>query len=197
MNLFNKPNKKRMVFWGLLMVLALALMQVSAVSAHENITIGEYVVEYGWFSEPAVAGQPNAVVINIAPVGADAPADMDVSTLKIQAVFGDLDKVLELQPLGEDTPGQFIAPITPMRPGSYTIHLSGMVGSTSFENDVVPEEVKTADVVQFPFVDPNMNQSAASTSLGLTGWLAIGGLVFGILGTLLAVISLLRKPSRG
>ena len=142
-------------------------------------------VEYGWLSEPAVVGQPNAVVINITS-NISSTAEIDTSALVIQVVFGPQNKQLTLQPLGEDTPGQFIAPITPMLPGVYTVHLGGNIGTTAFNTDVQPEEVKTADVVQFPAADP---PSASSTtgSLGLAGWLGIAGIVLGGFGTVLGL----------
>jgi hypothetical protein len=163
--------------------------------AHETVTVGDYAVEYGWVSEPAVVGQPNAVVVNLslntAPAGS-APQEVDASGLTVQVVFGGQNKMLALQPLGEDTPGQFIAPITPMRPGIYTIHFGGAIGSTTFNTDVQPEEVQTADVVQFPAADSAQSSAAAT---GGSNWLGIAGIVLGAFGTVLGVIALTRKPA--
>jgi hypothetical protein len=135
-------------------------------------------------------------VINLTLNGASATQDanVDVSGLKIQAMLGGQSKYLTLQPLGENTPGQFTAPITPLRPGKYTIHLSGTVGKTDFNTDVLPEEVQTADVVQFPVMD---NLSGSSISLGLAGWLGIAGIVLGAFGILIGGIALTRKPVKG
>jgi hypothetical protein len=182
-------------------------------SAHETITVGDYDVEYGWVNEPAIVGQPNDVVINITAhaasnsaspttvttgtVTSSAPAaNIDTSAMTIQAVYGGQTKALALQPLGENTPGQFIAPMTPMRAGKYTIHLGGNIGSTTFNTDVIPEEVMTADVVQFPAV-ASQAAGASSSSGGSASWPGIAGLVLGALGTILAVIALTRKPAKG
>jgi len=211
-------NRKNMKKWGFLfssvgltLVILLTLSLVTVAWAHQNVTIGDYVVEYGWVNEPAVAGQPNAVVINISPINpaptptpdanaatAAQPADanIDISGLKIQAAFGGQTKPLTLQPLGENTPGQFIAPMTPMRPGKYTFLLSGTIGKTPFNNDVTPEEVNTSDLVQFPVVDPPSGTSAGSPSLGLAGWLGIAGIVLGAVGTLLGIMALTRKSAK-
>jgi hypothetical protein len=159
-------------------------------SAHETTTVGDYSVEYGWLSEPSVVGQPNAFVVNISQANAASP-DIDVSNLQVQVILGPQSKQLTLQPLGEDTPGQFIAPITPMRPGVYTLHLGGSIGGTPFNTDVQPEEVKTADVVQFPVPEPT--QAASSNVLGLPGYLAIAGIALGLFGTGFGVISFSRK----
>jgi hypothetical protein len=197
---FIKTGKRkiRIMRAGGLFLVLLALFSLATVAwAHQNVTIGDYTVEYGWANEPAVAGQPNAVVINIAPVkastGSPSEANIDVSGLKIEAVYGGQTKALELQPLGENTSGQFVAPITPTRPGKYTIHLSGTLGATSFNNDVVPEEVQPPDVVQFPVLAAaGSDPSSASTGI----WLGIAGVVLGAAGTILGLVALLRKPAR-
>jgi hypothetical protein len=174
------------------LILLLGVSQVAL--AHETVKVGDYDVEYGWVNEPAIVGQPNAVVINIAAEGA-SDAEIDVSGLTIQAAYGGQTRALTLQPLGEDTPGQFIAPMTPMKAGQYTIHLGGSIGTTSFNNDVVPEEVMTADVVQFP-ADTGP-AATAGAPFGLTGWLAVAGLVLGALGTVLGLVALSRRPAGG
>ena len=179
-----------------LVLVVLLLSLVTVVWAHQNVTVGDYGVEYGWTSEPAVVGQPNSLVINITSAKTPTDASVDVSGLKIQALYGGQTKTLTLQPLGEKTPGQFIAPITPTRAGKYTIHLSGNIGTTPFNNDVVPEEVQPADVVQFPAPDA-APASSASVSTNPGGWLPITGLVLGALGTLLGLVALQRKPGRG
>ncbi len=176
---------------SLVLALALAVSFFSLASAHQTVTIGEYDVEYGWYSEPAVAGQPNAVVLNLNLTGAKGPTDVDTAGLKVEVRFGGQSKVLTLQPLGEDTPGQFLAPITPMRPGTYTIHLSGQIGKTTFNNDVAPEEVQTADLVQFP-----VQQAATADPLGMAGWLGILGIILGLGGILLGVMGLFRRSMK-
>lgn len=47
-----------------LTLLALLITPLAAL-AHEGITAGNYTIEYGWLDEPPVAGQDNAIVINI------------------------------------------------------------------------------------------------------------------------------------
>ncbi len=192
--------RKRIHILLVLVLLAAMLAFPTIAFAHQNVTVGDYVVEYGWVSEPAVVGQPNAVVINITPKNFDAsggaqPPDQDVSAFTVMAMFGGQTKMLEVQPLGEATPGQFIAPITPMRPGVYTIHLGGKIGTTDFNNDVTPEEVKTSDVVQFPILDAAAAQSAPAITIW--GILSIAGVLLGAVGTVLGVMLLVRKPSKG
>ena len=194
---------KRHVHVLMVLMLLAALFAFPQIAwAHQNVTVGDYNLEYGWVSEPAVVGQPNAVVINITPKdfsssGGTQPPDQDVSAFTVMAMFGGQTKMLELQPLGETTPGQFIAPITPMRPGVYTIHLGGKIGSTDFNTDVTPEEVKTSDVVQFPVLDASTSSSPAAPAITVWGLLSIAGVVLGAIGTVLGLLVLTRKPSKG
>lgn len=159
------------------------------VLAHQTVQIGDYAVEYGWVNEPAVVGQLNAVVINITGKGGDT--NIDISNLHIQAVLGSEKKILTLQPLSETMPGQFIAPMTPTRPGTYSFHLSGTVGAGVFNNDVQPDEVHTADLVQFPLI--KIGTQAPSMGLGMEGWLGIAGILLGILGIFLGVMALSKN----
>ncbi len=185
---------KLAVIFGLLAGL---LLIAQLVSAHETITVGDYAVEYGWVNEPAIEAQPNAVVINITSNISStnsASSAIDTSGLQISAVFGSETKVLTLRPLGENTPGQYIAPMTPMLPGVYTIHLGGNIGTTTFNTDVQPEEVKTADIVQFPVPTPTQLTSS-SGSLGLAGWLGIVGIVLGLGGIVVGLVALSHKPA--
>ena len=192
--------KKQFRFIIILMLLAALLAFPTIAFAHQTVTVGDYNMEYGWVNEPAVVGQPNAVVINITPKnfaasGGAQPPDQDVSAMTIMAMFGGQNKMLSLQPLAENTPGQFIAPITPMRPGVYTIHLGGKIGTTNFNNDVTPEEVKTSDVVQFPVLDT----AAAPAAPAMNVWaiVSIAGFLLGAVGTVLGLMLMMRKPSKG
>ncbi len=193
---------KRQVRLIVVLTVLLALLALPGVAwAHQNVTVGDFTVEYGWVNEPAVVGQPNAVVINITPKdfsGGEGtqPPEQDVSAFTVMAMFGGQSKMLELQPLGENTPGQFIAPITPMRPGVYTIHLGGKIGATDFNTDVTPEEVKTSDIVQFPVLDTSA-ANQAGPALDVWGVLSIVGVILGAAGTLMGLVLLTRKTAKG
>ncbi len=179
------------------------LMLPGTASAHTTIIVGKYAVEIGWVNEPPIAGQPNDVVDNVAgaPVAgstpaagaapAIAPVSIDVSKLVVTAEYGGQSKQLTIQPLGEDTPGQYIAPMTPTRAGLYTIHLSGMVGDAVIDKDVQPEEVQTPDMVTFPRLPTD--QSSSTSGLGLAGWLGMAGMVLGAIGAISGMIALTRK----
>jgi hypothetical protein len=191
--------------FGAFLLLALLLVPLIA-SAHQTTTDGDYNIEYGWVNEPVIINQPNAVVINITKTVTatgtttdTTPADVDVSGLVISASYGGQIKTLKLQPLAENTPGQFVAPMMPTVAGQYTIMLSGKIDGNPIDSiSVQPEDAQTPDVVQFPkAADANAavtSQFAAIQSQGgTTQLIAIAALVLGLIGTGLGAYALMRK----
>jgi hypothetical protein len=170
----------------LITVIAL-LTSYSIVFAHESITVGDYTLEVGWLSEPPVVGQQNAIVVNVS-MGEEQPVE-DVSGLTVAISYGGQDKTLTLQPLGEDTPGQFIAPILPTVAGQYTIKVGGTLGDTAVSTQVDPEEVQSADTLQFPSV-ASAQQNA---DLGVMNWLIYLSLLIGLIALVLGVMALRKS----
>ena len=119
--------------------------------ARQILTVDSLKIEYGWINEPVIAGEPNAIVIKITDSNSNpnhpTGNEFDISNFILRATYGSHTIDLVLRPLGENTPGHYIAPITPSQPGVYTLHLSGTIGSTAFNNDVIPGEVFPSDPV--------------------------------------------------
>ena len=174
-------KKKFFIPAGLIAFFAL-LLTVQTAFAHTSITAGNYTIEIGWVNEPAIVGQQNAIVVNVSTISDNKPVE-NVSGLIVAVSYGDQSKTLTLQPLGEDTLGHFIAPILPTIPGQYTITLGGKLGDTSVGAQVQPEEVQSADILQFPVVE--VVQPAVSTD-----WLAWLGALLGLIGIGLGVTAL-------
>ncbi|HEX9013730.1 MAG TPA: hypothetical protein VF813_09450 [Anaerolineaceae bacterium] len=198
---------------------ALALPAGSA-SAHQSFPAGPYTIEIGWLNEPSVAGQPNAIVVNVSGAGqgmagmnmgtaqptspATAPtspagtpgaaAVIDASGLVLNVFYGGQTKQLTLVPQAEDTPDNLMGVMTPSIQGKYTITLSGTLtggsGPASVSISTQPEEVVGIEEVQFPSASAGSSAVAAGSA---PAWLGYAGLAAGILGILLAVIALLRK----
>jgi len=177
----------RKLFVACLICLIILVFNFQLVLAHEEITIGDYTLAIGWLSEPPIAGQQNAIIVNVA--GADGQPVEDVSGLTVTVSYGGQDKALTLQPLGEDTPGQFVAPILPTIPGQYTIKLGGILEDTAADAEVEPEEVESVDTLQFPSVAA----ANESTSAGMTNWLVYVSLLIGLVALVLAVMALQKK----
>src|SRR6476620_5958920 len=175
---------KKLYLPALLITLIAILMSYQIALAHESITVGDYTLEVGWLSEPPIVGQQNAIVVNVSTTSDNKPVE-DVSALTVAVSYGGQNKTLTLQPLGEDTPGQFVAPILPMVPGQYTVNLGGKLGDTDVKADVQPEEVQAADVLQFPSVA----SSDQSANLGLMNWLTYLSLLIGLIALVLSVMA--------
>lgn len=156
--------------------------------AHESITVGDYTLEIGWLSEPPIVGQQNAIVVNVSTTS-DEPLVEDVSSLTVTISYGGQDKTLTLQPLGEETPGQFVAPILPTVPGEYTVILGGTLGDTAVDAETHVEEVQPTDTLQFPSV-----ASAEQTAdLGMMNWLIYLSLLIGLIALILGVMALRKS----
>ena len=181
-------NKKLFVPACLLAIMAL-LASYQKVLAHETITVGNYEIEIGWANEPPVVGQQNAIVVNVSDTSSgEAQPVEDVSSLTVTVSYGGQSKELTLQPLGEDTPGQFVAPILPTVAGQYTITLGGKLGETAVDAQVEPEEVQPADTLQFPSVGTTQKSAA-------TDWLTWLSLLIAFVGIGLGVVAL--RKARG
>jgi len=162
------------------------LISYQTVFAHEVITVGDYTLEVGWLSEPPIVGQQNAIVVNVSTTSDEQPVE-DASALTVTVSYGGQSKTLTLQPLGEDTPGQFVAPILPSVAGQYTVTLGGKLSDTDVDAEVEPEEVQAADTLQFPDVE--------SVQTGVSNdWLAWLGVFLGLVGIGLGMMAL-RKAS--
>jgi len=186
-------NLFRLLF--VFVILVALLLPVSTVSAHTSFPTGPYIVEIGWLNEPPVAGQPNAIVVNLSAANqsaSSAPVKLDYSGLTLQVSYGGQSKLLTLQPQSEDTPYNLMGVMTPAVMGKYTVmvtgKLDGDLGSTPVSITMQPEEVVGLDSVQFP----NLAQGQASQS-SAPGWMPVAGLVAGILGILLGAVALVRK----
>jgi len=168
-------------------VLTALLINFQIVFAHEGVMVGNYELEIGWLNEPPIVGQQNAVVVNVADTsgGGSEPVE-DVSALTVTISYGGQNKTLTLQPLGEDTPGQFVAPILPTVAGLYTISLGGTLGDLAVNASVEPEEVQPSETMQFPVLDPTQQATASSSTDWLT-WLAV---LLGLIGIGLGVTAM-------
>lgn len=147
--------------------------------------MGDYTLEVGWLSEPPIVGQQNAIVVNVSTTSDEQPVE-DVSSLTVAISYGGESKTLTLQPLGEDTPGQFVAPVLPTLPGEYEVIFGGTLGETAVDAETHVEEVEPADTLQFPSIE-SAGQSAGAD------WLVWLSILIGLIGVGLGVTAL-RKP---
>lgn len=154
--------------------------------AHESIQIGDYTVEVGWLSEPPIVGQQNGIVVNVS-TGDEKPVG-DVSSLTVTISYGGQSKPLTLQPLGEDTPGQFVAPILPTVAGEYSVIFGGTLGDTAADAETHVEEVQPADTLQFPSLTAEKSDSS-----NMMSWLVYLSLALGVIALVVSVMALRKS----
>jgi len=179
-------NKKALLAGCFIAIISL-LLSFQIVLAHESVTVGEYEIEVGWLNEPAIAGQQNAIVIGIVNTQSGEPVE-DVAQLTLALSYGGQTKTLDLQPLGEDTPGQFMAPVIPAIPGEYAVMFGGVLGETQVDAETHMDEVQPVDVLQFPHVEA----APTATDTGSAGWLAWLGVLLGLIGIGVGIAALRR-----
>ena len=117
-----------------------------------------------------------------------APVD-EISSLTVTLSYGGQRKILSFQPLGEDTTGQFMAPILPTVPGEYEVILGGILDDMAVEAENHVEEVQPIDVLAFPAVDSTRQSAAAD-------WLFWLSILIGLIGTGLGVTALRKASTR-
>lgn len=180
------PRNKSWV--ACLIAIFLLVMNFGSALAHESIMVGDYEIELGWLDEPPIAGQENAIVVNVTETSSgEARPVEDVSSLTVTISYGGQSRVLALEPLGEDTPGQFMAPLLPTLPGQYTVIFGGRLGDTEVnEIEAEPEEVEPADKREFPVL--------SSPEQGVSNWLVYLSLLIGLAALGVGTMALRKKP---
>jgi len=164
------------------------ILNVQPALAHESITVGDYTIEVGWLTEPPVAGQSNAIVVEVSTTSDEQPVE-DVSSLILKISYGGQEKDLTLEPVDKHSPGQYMAAVLPTVPGEYSVVFGGTLGDTAVDAETYVEEVQPADTLAFPRVD-----STENVGFGLTEWLAIAGFLSGVAALILSLLN--RRSGR-
>ncbi len=118
-------------FPALALILSSQLLTTSVAEAHEQRTVGPYALEVGWAVEPAYAGVPNAVFLEVKDSREKPPKPVEglASALKVDVRHGGLARALSLTfEANEAEPGVYRARFVPTRPGDYTFELRGKIG---------------------------------------------------------------------
>ena len=186
--------------WGwLLHIIGLCSLLLSlnqSVKAHEGVDIGPYDVVVGWLEEPAIIGERNAITIEIMEDG--TPITGVEAALNAELQYGGRAFHANLNPTVE--PGHYTVEVLPTVRGQYTLHLIGSIEDESVDETVEPEEVFSADRLQFPETQPDPlalqeDIENLTTELESARTLAYIGIGVGVLGIVLAAVSLVRRRS--
>lgn len=148
----------------------LALATATPALAHERRTVGGYQLVVGWGDEPVYSGAENSVQVSVSEAGGGPPVTDLGDTLKIELIKGadrtTLPLVANFRVGAFGTPGDYRAWVTPTRPGTYTVHLSGtirgqVVDESFTSSPTTFDDVEDATASEFPVKDPSTGQLAA------------------------------------
>ncbi|HVU12193.1 MAG TPA: hypothetical protein VHD90_12990 [Phototrophicaceae bacterium] len=151
--------KRQLIRLILIVAGVVLLVMGGVVSAHEQRTVGNWQIAFGWRNEPTYVGEFTGPEVFIAPANATpeagedevhaSEADMANVEVNLQAevTFGDQSTKVTFYPA--DDPGHYIADLIPTLPGDYTFHLTGKIGDTQVD------ETFTSANGQFSTVDPS------------------------------------------
>src|SRR3954453_14933126 len=129
-------------------VMALTLMFSAApAAAHVETTAGSYDIEVGWNVEPTYSGQPNAVFLSVSDDAGKPVDDIGTDLHVVVSTGGQKSQPLSFQANGEDSPGEFVAPIIPTAPGVYTFQFNGSINGTAFDKSFTASDSTFDEVV--------------------------------------------------
>ena len=142
-------------------IAALTILSAAPALAHVDHSQGNLTIAVGFATEPAYAGQPNAVQLLVSR--AERPVtDLATGDLSVEIGFGGQTTTVPADPdfeVGEwGTPGDYRAPFIPTQPGAYTFHVTGAVDGTDVDFSVTSGPKTFSDVVDpaaamFPPID--------------------------------------------
>jgi hypothetical protein len=178
----------------LLLVLGWILTTGRSVQAHTRIEVGPYAIVMGWAEEPAIIGERNALVIEVTED--EVPVTGVEATLNVEVQYAGRTFSANLNPTPD--PGWYSVEIFPTVRGQYAVHLSGSIGDVAVDEVVEPEEVFSAARIQFPEAQPDPRELQAeidklTNQLESARTLAYVGIGSGVLGLILAAVSLVRR----
>lgn len=188
---------KQNQFWRTLGVVVLSALLFSlsqTVQAHSRVEVGPYAIVVGWAAEPPIVGERNALIIEITED--EAPVTGVEASLNAELQYAGRTFSANLNPTTD--PGWYSVEIFPTVRGQYAVHLSGSIGDVAVDEVIEPEEVFSAARLQFPEAQPDPRELQAdidelTTQLESARTLAYTGIGVGVLGIILAAISMFRR----
>lgn len=176
-----------------LSLLLLGLIRQTAL-AHTRVEVGPYAIVVGWLAEPPIVGERNALTIEITED--EAPVTGAEAALDVELVYAGNIFRTNLNPT--ETAGLYTAELFPTVRGQYTARLFGSLGETEIDVELEPEEVFPASRLHFPEPQPDPREleqeiTSLQNELQSARTLAYVGMGVGLLGILLAGVSLLRQ----
>jgi hypothetical protein len=206
--------------------LATVLIPAGPAGAHEQRDVGDLSLVVGWSGEPTYAGFLNEVQLIIsrrAAGGGEEGPPVEDADIQVEVLFGGEDAEQATQPLpmepAFDTPGEYLAPIIPSRPGTYSFHFTGTAGGQEIDEVFTsgPDTFSDVEVpadISFPAQDPTAGDLAravaetqsdaremrvavedAQSQASSARTMALVGIAVGVLGLIVAGVALARRSA--
>lgn len=202
------PRSRRILAAGMIALMTLALGAAVA-SAHEHREVGEYELTVGFWTEPAIADEPNGLSLDVQLGHGDegTPVEGLEETLQAEVLFGGETRPLELR-AAFGTPGRYRSDFIPSEPGTYSFRIYGSIEGMELDETFTggPDtfsEVESKDALNFPAVADSGAETVAAVedaqdTADSARTLAIIGIVVGVLGLLLGAGGLvMARNARG
>ncbi|MDQ3978822.1 MAG: hypothetical protein M3314_04635 [Actinomycetota bacterium] len=156
----NRPVTWRLAVLPLTTVVVLAVSAATA-GAHEPRTSGGLRFVVGWGEEPAYSGLKNSVQVIVTDAAGSPITDVGDS-LRVEVKKG--SEAITL-PLEAGPPGEYRAWLTPTRPGTYVVRLTGSVRGQPVDesftsSDTTFNDVEDLSAIQFPAKEPSTGEVA-------------------------------------
>ena len=210
--------KRKLAMRGVVLcaVLLTVIITSGVASAHEKRHVGSYTFVVGFLNEPAYANQENSLDLTICN-GKDCnytvqqglrvvsnPVMNADQTLKAEIVMGSAAPLaLPMEPRYAN-PGKYTSYFVPSKTGSYTFHLFGTLQGMQIDEKFTSSPNTFSDVSEVHVYPAATTQNTANSlqaqidsakqSAATATTIGIAGTIFGLLGLIAAVVTLLRKP---
>ena len=179
-------------------ILTTILLTINTITAlaHTRVEVGPYAIVVGWLVEPAIVGERNALIIEISED--EVPVDGAEADLKAELVYGAQTFRTNLNPT--DEPGSYTATIFPTVRGQYAVRLFGTLDGMEIDEIIEPEEVFSADRIQFPEPLPDTRElekqiTILEDELQTTRNFSYIAIALGLLGIVVAVVAIVKNKN--
>ncbi|TBR22443.1 MAG: PEFG-CTERM sorting domain-containing protein [Candidatus Nitrosotenuis sp.] len=172
-------------------LVAVSITSIHSAYAHTSQVIGDYKVEIGWDTEPAIAGLDNAVTVMITPASEEDKSAPPMSDMGNATMGEGSDHVSETEPTNgisglassldvsitvngkkttlamvesEETPGLYIGKLTLDKPGAPTVHVFTTINGTDVEASFHPEAIEDGSLIQATSSDGSVHVDLITTA---------------------------------
>ena len=150
---------------GIIIVLFSFTFSIQKIYGHTEIQVGNYTIEAGWENEPPLLNNLNNALVSISEN--DNPVRNAMKDLSISINYGGLDKKLDFIP-SEESPGIYLADIIPSQLGSYSLNLTGTIGTQTINNNIPIEDIEDTKKLTFPLVTENSDTNLQNIGRQIT-----------------------------